>query len=518
MTAAALALSAAACSQHGSGPTDQLVLAETLDLGAYNPLLGYGELGVSPVYEGLLAPQAPDDTRLPDLVPSLAAAKPQQIAPDAWRVPLRAGVKYSDGSAFDSADVVATYRAAFDPVVAASISTAGSPISSVDADGPEAVVVHTTIPVDPSPYLLLGIVPSESVEQKPAADWKLNKEPIGTGPYRLDSLSPDQAVFVARTDYRGGEPALRRVVYVHVPDDNARAQRVVAGETDGASLPPKLATSLRKDGVDVVAVHTSDWRGVTLPRGNAFTADLAARRAMNAGVDRSAIVTDVLGGFGSPASTPVSPVYGAAFDPAAQFSFDSSAARRILDDAGWLPGPDGVRRKGRDRAAFTLLYDAADTLRRDLTVAFAAAMKPLGVSVTPKGSSWDDIETRLGSDAVLLGGGDTPYSIASQVDASLHTREAGSSPYDNPGNFTAPGLDALLDGARKTPAGPGRDAVYRQIQNVYRESPASVYLVFLHHTYVSRSAGWTHAAPILEPHSHGVTWGPWWNLPSWRRA
>ena len=68
---------------------------------------------------------------------------------------------------------------------------------------------------------------------------------------------------------------------------------------------------------------------------------------------------------------------------------------------------------------------------------------------------------------------------------------------------------------RQSAPGAANDARYREIQTVYESAPSAVYLAFLHHTYASRSDGWTYEAPILEPHSHGVAWGPWWNLPSW---
>ena len=512
-------LIAAGCSSGSSSGADQVVLADGQELGSFSPMLGYGQLGVSPIYEGLLRPSADDDARVPDLEPSLASAAPESLGDRQWLLPLREGVRFSDGTTLDAADVIATYDAVRNPTVASEIATDYAPIASIAADGPTVVTVTMTTDTDPSPYLLLGIVPSEKVEQRPAADWALNTAPVGTGPYRLESLSPDQAVMVGRDDYWGGAPQLPRVVYTYAPDDNTRAQRVIAGEVAGANLPPKLANTLaNRDGITVSSVKSADWRGVSLPSDNAFTADVAARRAMNLGVDRAGIVRDVLGGHGEPASTPIASVYGDAYEPAAQFSVDTGEATTILDTAGWRPGADGIREKGDARAEFTLLYNAQDTLRRDLAVAFAAAMKPLGIAVTPRGSSWDEIDTKLTTDAVLLGGGATPYSIDSQVYDTLHTRVVDSSPYSNPGNFTAPGLDQLLDAARISAPGPANTERYREIQRVYQSAPSSVFLTFLHHTYASRDSDWTHDAPILEPHSHGVAWGPWWNLESWVRS
>ena len=516
--ATVLALTVAACTGDRGTIGDQLVLADAGDLGRYNPMLGYGSLGVSPVYEGLLAPSAPGDREIPELVPALAAGKPVRTAPREWRVPLREDVRFSDGTAFDADDVVATYRAMVDPAVAADIASQAGPITEVTADGTAAVTVRLDTDADPSPYLLVGIVPSEKAEAAPAADWALNTRPVGTGPYRLESLSPDQAVFAARDDYWRGEVPLKRVVYTAAPDDNNRAQRVSSGEVDGASLPPRLTQSLRgTSGIDVVTVATADWRAVSFPRNNPFTADVAARRAMNLGIDRAGIVADVLSGAGEAASTPVSPAYGPAYEPGAQFTVDTAEAARILDEAGWRPGGDGMRGKDGRPARFTLLYQASDTLRRDLAVAFAAAMKDLGIQVDPRGAGWDEIGTRLSDDAVPLAGGENPYSIDSQLFDTLHTRLPGGSPYSNPGDFTAPGMDRLLDEARQSAPGPENDARYRQIQTLYAQYPSSVFLAFVHHTYASRSGGWTYDAPILEPHSHGVAWGPWWNLASWRQ-
>ncbi len=510
-------LLAAGCATADDAPADQIVLAEGYDLGGYNPVNGYGEQGVSPLYDGLLRPAADNDDRIPELVPALAEAAPEQVGPRRWRLPLRGDVTFSDGSAFDSADVVATYAALKDPAVASEISTNVAAIAAVDADGPDAVIVTMHTDANPEPYLLAGIVPSEHVEAAPAADWALNTAPVGTGPYVLDSLRPDQAVLVARDDYWGQQAQVQRIVYTHTPDDNARAQRISTGEVDGVNLPPKLVDSLNSDDVSTVAVKSADWRAVSFPAGNPFTADPQARLAMNLGVDRDAVIRDVLAGHGRPAHTPVADVYGPAYNAAATFAFDPDRAAEVLDAAGWRVGPGGVREKDGARAEFELLYNAADTLRRDLAVAFAAAVKPLGIAVQTRGTSWDEIDTSFERSAVLLGGGSTPYSIDAQVYDTLHTRVPDSSPYSNPGNFTAAGLDELLDAARQLPDGDAKDELYRQIQAGYVGQPSSVFLAFLDHTYAYRDLGWNQSAPILEPHSHGVAWGPWWQLNAWTR-
>ncbi|MFB1295959.1 ABC transporter substrate-binding protein [Mycobacterium sp. pW049] len=513
-----VALLAGCSSGPGNGESsDTIVLAEGYELGGYNPVNGYSETGVSPFYDGLYRPSAEDDAAVPALAPALADGEPRPAGPNRWRIPLRAGVVFSDGSTFDSADVVATYAAVRNPEVASEISTSVAPILTLAADGPDAVTVELNTAADPKPYLLLGILPSEKIEAKPAADWAVNTTPVGTGPYRLDSLRPDQAILVARDDYWGTPAQVKRLVYTYAPDDNARAQSMVAGSADGTNLPPRLMDSITSGEVRTVAAESADWRGIALPAGNPFTADVEARLAMNVGVDRDAMVRDVLLGYGRPASTPVAQAYGDAYNADAQYTFDLDRAQSLLDEAGWRAGGDKIREKDGVRASFELLYNAQDTLRRDLAVAYAAAMKPLGVEVRPRGTSWDEIDARFGDSAVVLGGGSTPYSIDSQVYDTLHTRVPDSSPYSNPGNFTAPGLDDMLEQASRSASGPVKDELYRTIQSTYAAEPSHVFLVFLDHTYGYRDLGWQQSAPIMEPHSHGVSWGPWWNLQAWKR-
>lgn len=146
---------------------DQIILAEGQELGGYSPFVSYGELAVSPIYEGLLRPQADSDAQIPDLVPALAASAPEPVAPRRWRVALRDGVTFSDGSSLDSADVVATYAALKNPAVASDIATNVAPVTAVIADGPQAVIVEVNTDTDPSPYLLTGIVPSERGTGRP---------------------------------------------------------------------------------------------------------------------------------------------------------------------------------------------------------------------------------------------------------------------------------------------------------------------------------------------------------------
>ncbi len=497
-----------------------LVLAESQDLGSYNPVDGYGELGVSLLFDGLLRPESTSDSQLPDLVPALAASDPIPNADSTvWEVELREGVTFSDGSDFDADDVVATYEAVLDPQSASGIAAAYEVIESVTALDPHRVQFTLAHSYAPFPaLLLLGIAPSEALVPGPAVDSALNREPIGTGPYVLSDFGPEEATFEARQDYWRGASEISRVVITHAPDDNARAQRMRAGGVDGTTLPPRLAATFDDtDDFGMHAVQSVDWRGVSLPADHPFTGDVQVRRALNIGTDRQGIIDHVLAGHGRPAHTPVGEVYGDGFNPEATFEYDVEAAGELLDAAGWKVGSDGVRAKDGERAEITIMYPASDSLRRDIGTAFSAELKKLGIDSSITGASWDDLGEHLSDAAIVLGGGDRPYDLDTQMYQVLHSRGPDTSPFDNPAGHEIPGADEALEEARRTLDPDIRNANYRDVQEAYIDHPSYVLIAFLDHTYVTANDNWEHGPLVMEPHSHGVSWGPWWNLPEWRR-
>ncbi|MBL1073658.1 ABC transporter substrate-binding protein [Nocardia sp. 2] len=517
-----LAATVSACGTPTPADGNSLVLADGHELGGYNPIAGYGAAGEAKMYDGLL--RLGGGTGLPTFEPALATALPTaDPTATTWTVPLRQGVTFTDGSAFDAADVVATYRAILDPASASEARSSFEMIDRVEAVDPATARFTLRYPYAAFPTkLLIGIVPSEAVATPgPAAESTLNTEPIGTGPYRLTALSPDRAVFEANENYWGPVPQVKKLTLLYVPDDNTRAQRMAAGELDGTNLPPLLAgTFAGRDGMTVSSNTSADWRGVSLPSGNPVTGDPAIRRALNLAVDRKAMIDNVLGGYGRAAYTPFPEVYGAAHNPDAVFAFDRGLAGSILDAAGWRAGSDGIREKDGRRAAFTIMYNSSDTLRRDIAQAFASDARKVGVEVNLEALSWDRIEPRVERDGILLGGGDEPYDPDTQAYKTLHSsylRPEVGSVYDNASRHANPAFDALLDKARRSTDPAERAAAYREVQTAYIGDPGYVFLVFLDHTYVAKDSGWTMSGPVLEPHAHGVTWGPWWSLQTWTR-
>src|SRR5262249_33703796 len=110
--------------------------------------------------------------------------------------------------------------------------------------------------------------------------------------------------------------------------------------------------------------------------------DRAVREAFALGIDRTVLNTVGLDGKGTPLTTMFPPISG--YDVIPLQGLDVTRAKQLLDDAGWKPGADGVRAKGADRLAFTLLSYPG---RADLTpyaVSMQSQLKPLGFALEVK--------------------------------------------------------------------------------------------------------------------------------------
>ncbi|WP_033341474.1 ABC transporter substrate-binding protein [Catenuloplanes japonicus] len=516
LTTSALVL--AACSHPdaagSSAHARTFVVATAGEPDTLNPILGFGTDGASLIFDGLVARDATNT-----LVPALAAQLPT-VSPDGKTitVPLRPGVAFHDGSPLTSADVVFTYRSVLDPSVD---STLRSDLDMIDrVEAPDATTVTFTLKYAYAPFLqrlVLGIVPAAALQGQDVNTAAFNRQPIGTGPYRLTSWTPgDRLVLAANTAYYGGAPANDTVVVAFVGDDNVRAQRARAGEFDAVELAPKLASGFGDvAGYAVHRVPTADYRGVMLPMGAPVTGDLAVRRALNTAVDRAAMVTGVLGGAGEPAFGPVPP--GSAYaEPSVVGTAggDVAAAARELDAAGWTAGADGVRAKGGQRAAFILMYPAADSLRKELALAVVADAEKVGVEVTPEGLTWDAIRPRMKDDALIMGYG-TPYD-PDFVSYKLFGGQFAGQGYFNPGSYRNAAVDRALQDGRDHADPAARKAAYAVFQQQLAADPPWVFLTYLQHTYVVRDTV-NGVTPRVEAHEHDVANSLWWNIASWTR-
>ncbi|WP_411102412.1 ABC transporter substrate-binding protein [Streptomyces sp. cmx-4-9] len=515
--AAALITGLAACSDPaggaaaGAGAGDTAVVGIATEPDSLSPLLGYGKDGNSKIFDGLLTHDA-DMT----LQPALAAALPE-VSPDGltYTYALRQDVQFSDGEPFSAEDVVFTYRTILDPGTNNASKTELDAIASVEARGKDTVVFTLKYPYAPfAERTVLPIAPEHVAGRQDVNSGDFTTHPVGTGPYLLTGWSKGEKLgFAANPRYWGGEPAVKKFTMAVIKDDDVRVTRLRSGELDAAVLPPNLAEGFRSDPARTTyAAKTFDYRNVTLPTGNPVTGDVAVRRALDTAVDRGAMVDKLLEGAGKPAYGPV-PTGSPWFTAGTERPHDLAAARQILDAAGWKAGGDGIRAKDGVRASFPLWYTAGDKIRQDHALAFASDARKAGIEVTTQAGTWEVIEPRMKSDAVLAGGGSPADPDFDQY--QLLTSSLAGDGFNNMAHYDNPAVDRALTDARRSGDPAARKAAYDTVQRELVKDPGYVFLTHIDHLYVVNDR-WEGLTTQVEPHDHGLGSGPWWNVERWK--
>ncbi|WP_052866699.1 ABC transporter substrate-binding protein [Streptomyces niger] len=519
--ATTLALGAAACSTPSDGKSaadakDAAVVGIAYEPDSLSPLLGYGKDGNSKIFDGLLTHDA--DMKLK---PALAAKLPE-VTDDGrtYTYPLRKGVEFSDGKPFTADDVVFTYRTILDAKTNNASRTELDAVRSVTKKDDHTVVFHLKYPYAPfAERTVLPIAPKHIAGKQDVNNGPFTTHPVGTGPYVLTRWSKGEKLsFKANPHYWGGAPAVKKFTMAIIKDDDVRATRLRSGDLDGAILPPNLAATFKSaQGTKTYTAKTFDYRNVTLPSANPVTGAKAVRRALDLAVDRDAMVEGILNGAGKPAYGPV-PTDSPWFTEGTERAHDLKQAERILDDAGWRKGPDGIREKGKQRASFTLWYLSGDKLRQEHALAFASDAKKAGIEAKVESGTWEVIQPRMKHDAVLAGGG-SPADPDFDQYLLLHSSLAGDG-FNNMSRYENDTVDKALVDARRTDDHDRRKAGYDTIQRELRKDPAYIFLTHIDHLYVVadkwRVPGEQGLSTQIEPHDHGLASGPWWNVEDWQ--
>lgn len=436
-----------------------------------------------------------------------------------WYFTIRDDAKFTDGEPLSASDVAFTINGIIESEAAeADLSMVEKAVATDDTH----VEITMTKPYNALLYTLavVGIVP----EHAHGEDYGAN--PIGSGRYMLEQWDRGQQVILkANPDYYGEAPKMERVVVVFMEEDAALAA-VRAGQVDIAYTSATYSDQT-SEGYELFACETVDSRGISLPSiaagqtkadganeypaGNDVTCDLAVRRAINYGVDRQAMIDNVLNGYGTPAySVCDSSPWGS---PDMKVETDVEAAKKLLDEAGWALGEDGIRSKDGVRAAFDMYYASDDSVRQALAAEFADQMKELGIEVSIKGASWDDIYPHEFATPILWGWGS---NAPTELYELTYSKGWGNyACYDNAD------IDSYLDEALAVPYIEDSYELFQKAQwdgtqGVAPQGAATwVWLANVDHLYFKRTG-----LEVAEqkPHPHGHGWSLVNNVDRWSWA
>ncbi len=422
------------------------------------------------------------------MVPRLAASWEFSDGGRTLTFHLRPGVRFHDGAPFTSADVLYTYRRAIDPASrAVGRLDPFLPIEQVQTPDPLTVRVAYRFPYAPA---LQGwevpILPRHLYEEDDFATSRLNRAPVGTGPFRFGSWEAGQRiVLVANPDYWGGRPYLDTLVFQVIPSQETTLQALLAGEIDFARLTPVqwqahaqspgFARRFRTLRYVPLFLYYIAWRG---DASNPFFSNPTVRRAMSLALDREGYVRSALRGMGRVASSPFHPAVEGADPDLPPEHYDPAGAAALLDQAGWrVDARTGLRTRDGIPFRFTLLILGKGEDHVQFSQVVQESLRRLGIDMSIERLDWPSLWERLKTGAFQAAlSGLAPGIDPDAVYAALHSSQITGG--QNYAAFRDREVDAWLDEGRRTLDPLKRSELYRRIDRRVREAQPYAYLFY----------------------------------------
>ena len=327
---AAAALEAAAAEPEPAAPTGdpgRVVIAVTTEPSTLDPQAvndRSSRVVTANLFESLLGRDASTA-----LVPVLATSFPESVDDDTWRFTVREGVTFHDGQALNAQAVADSLNRMLHPDYSTQRDSYIRNISSAEAVDEYTVDIHTdgVNAVLPLQIAQLPVI-------APGTGETVGENPVGTGPYMLESWDRGQQITAVRNpDYWGDAPSIDAFTVRFIPDKQTSLAALQAGEVD-------LVLDILPEQVELVpqalSVPATEYSYMTI---NAYRPELAppeVRVAMNLAVDKSLIAETLYEGFAAPNNAQHLSPGMLGFNPdIGPFPYDPDQARAIMAEHGY---------------------------------------------------------------------------------------------------------------------------------------------------------------------------------------
>ena len=486
----------------GGGPAagDTLIYASG-DYTRINPAMDeHGEINIL-LFNGLTAHDGENQ-----VVPCLAKRWTFDEASCTYTFYLEEDVKWHDGEPFTAEDVKFTIEAIMDPDNGSENAPNYEDVEEIAVLDEHTVSFRLSAPnaafLD---YMSMAALPKHLLEGEDMQTSAFFRAPVGTGPYKLAGWDEGQAITLERNeDYFQGPANIGTIIFKIVPDDNAKALQMQAGELTLAHLTPKDTQLFQgKEGYAVYEMETSDYRGILFNFSNPYwTENRDLIPAICCAIDRQAILDAVVLGRGVTAYGPLQRnVYNN--EDVERYDYDPARARSLLEEAGCVMGENGFYTRNGQEVGFVLSVGAGDQVRLDMAQAASQQLQAAGINCTvevPAKVDWG------GQMAYLIGWG-------SPFDADDHTYKVfGTGKGANYSGYSNALVDQYLTEARQSDDPAVRKAAYANFQTALAEDPAFAFICYVDADYVASSALRGIAPDTVLGH-HGV--GIFWNVTQW---
>ena len=316
---------------------------------------------------------------------------------------------------------------------------------------------------------------------------------LWNGPYRITAVTPGSGVVLERNaHWAGPSPTFRRIAIRTVENTAALEAQLLAGQLDmiagelglpldqAAALERRLPNRFRftyKPGLI--------YEHLDLNLDTPGLADRRVRHALIQAIDRAQIVARLFEGRQSVAHTTVNPLDGMHDDAVRQWPFDLAAARARLEEAGWRPGPDGIRRNAAgERLTIELMTTAGNRSREAVQQVIQGMWRQAGIETRirnepPRVFFGETLSRRRFTGAAMFAWISSPENVPR---STLHSDEIPRAERNFSGqNYTGfrnTEMDALLEALPIELDRERRRALWQRLQAIYAEELPAIPLWF----------------------------------------
>lgn len=336
---------------------------------------------------------------------------------------LRAGVTWSDGEPFTADDVAYTFNLY---VEEPATNTGALPVKSAKKVDDDTVTVTFTEPAFARMPSIGNTTPlPEHVFGKEKPVEFTNEKPIGTGPYTLKSFSDQVYTLQKNPTYWDAESIKVEQIAFPASTTQTFTTSLQQGKLDWSG---GFVANIDQIFVAKDPQHNKYWFpgdgsvNLLVNQQKAPFDDLDLRKAISLGVDRQVLSDTAMQGYTPPAHPTglVLPAFESAMDPKykdATFVHDPAQANKILDDAGYTRGADGIRTSpDGKKLSFDLVIPSGYVDWVAMSKLLQEQLKEIGIDLKPQGvatQNWSENRNLGNYDITIasVAGGTAPYFL-----------------------------------------------------------------------------------------------------------
>jgi len=394
--------------------------------------------------------------------------------PNILELQIREGVTFHDGTELNAEAVVASLEHFLDPEATNPGRFVLTLLSDIRATGDYTVELETETPF--APLLAHLAHPVAAIVQADLGE-SLEREPVGTGPFRFVSWEQDaEIVLEANEDYWGGKPEIEEVVMRIIPDVSTILVELRSGGVDAYyGIPADSFDSIANEPgleADSFLGWGSNYIGFNVE--NPKLDDVRVRQAIAHVIDKE-LIGEIVNGVPAVAAIPPTVAF-AADDLDEPYPYDPERARELLDEAGV--------------SNLDLRIDVyTDPTLETIAQILQGELADIGINLEIRTQPYEAYaEAVLEEDLELYvsGWGTVTLDADYALYGFLHPSERGGG--SNNSNFTDEHVTELLEEGRNNPDDEARAAVYREVQEIILEEVPFVTVNFPLSTFAKTEA------------------------------